>query len=505
MLGRVEPVNRAYMNFTGRSLISTPTIDYSRVIYALSRAIFYASIVTDRKSGTKYGESFQYGAVFGKAIVNSTAAFVAGESPHIETAVDDDESGEIQNLVNTWYTDNDGQIFKLIRNSMRDGDSYIRVNKDLTVDRIAADLVTKKLDPATGKVLGYDVEWTVDESTPGKKETPYVIKEEYRKTSPYYVRSKVDGDTTTEQEKTENDQAGGEERPLPIIHLANEQEANEVYGNTDYQNVYRLMSAYHAAYNSWSENIVFNNTAVPIIEGLENPKEFMEANGKKDDKGNYQIPWKGKSVLIIGKGGSARFMQTDAASSQNSEKFLDKTFTLIAVASETPEFFLGKEMNASYASVKQQMPIMIAKAQRKQKEFTPAMNELTDLVLDIMYRNAEIKKLPAYKFVWGKITDDDLELNLKIIETLKREGIITDHTAAVLAGLGKYVEDIDEEIAEARIESAEKSDAVDPLKVKTAEEQLEDENNPAPDDAPVTEMNDPKKKTKRKTAKRKTK
>lgn len=476
MMGKNEPLARVFASFGGFSL-DLPTIDYSRVNYSLTKAIFYASEVTDRADGKKYGGNFLYGAVFGKPIVNSATAFVIGETPHIETDEQGDADGEAQTFINTWLSDNEGELYRFVRNGMRDGDSYLRVNDDLTVDRIAPELVTKKLDPVSGKVLGYDVQWTVEEvnADGSKNKNKYVIREEYRKASPYYRQLKVTNNGSSEEVKQEvkADGDNGAERPLKIVHLANDQEANEVYGNTDYQNCYKLMSAYHAGYKAWSENVVFNNTSMPVVQGVKDPKAFMEANGKKDPKdGTYKVEWKGKSMLVIGEGGEAKFLQTDAASGQNSEKFLDKTFTLMAVASETPEYFLGKEMTSSRASTKEQLMIMIQKARRKQKEYTPVMNELTDLVFYLAEKNKDLKKIPTYKFVWGKILDDDLELNLKVIETLKREGIITDHTAAMLAGLGSIVEDVDAEIAAARAEDAEKADNVDPFKVPSASDQL---------------------------------
>ena len=71
---------------------SLPSIDYSKTNYTLTRAIYHASEVEDRETGSKEGHKYLFGAVFGKPIVNSAAAFAIGSMPTIDITNDNEGS-----------------------------------------------------------------------------------------------------------------------------------------------------------------------------------------------------------------------------------------------------------------------------------------------------------------------------------------------------------------------------------------------------------------------------
>lgn len=79
MTGRTEPATgygRVIGTFGAYKDIST--FDISRTNYALSRALFYANLYKDRKTGNEYGKDYLLGAPFAKPIVNIAAAFAVG-------------------------------------------------------------------------------------------------------------------------------------------------------------------------------------------------------------------------------------------------------------------------------------------------------------------------------------------------------------------------------------------------------------------------------------------
>lgn len=123
-----EMVGRALADsgIFGNSLVwqlygSSPSVDYAKVNYTLTKAIFYASEIADPLDGQKYGKEYLLGAGFGKPIVNAAAAFTIGKLPEVVSSnkVDDEQIQE----VNLWLEKRKSKLFFGIRNCFRDGDS----------------------------------------------------------------------------------------------------------------------------------------------------------------------------------------------------------------------------------------------------------------------------------------------------------------------------------------------------------------------------------------------
>ena len=163
MIGRVEPetaLNKISTKFSFYG--ATPTTDSTHVNYSLSKAIYYASTIQD--GTTAYGAEYIFGASFGKPIVNAIASFAVGQLPRI--LIDDPDRGDgdkgeafsgLEDKVNSWFDDYSDDIFNLVRNSFRDGDSYVEVLDDTTIDLIPPSSVEKVTDDVTGRLIGFDV------------------------------------------------------------------------------------------------------------------------------------------------------------------------------------------------------------------------------------------------------------------------------------------------------------------------------------------------------------
>lgn len=465
MIGRVLE-DRGILSsnsFTWSLYTSDNSIDYAKVNYWLTRAIFYASEVRDPVGGGTYGKKFLLGAGFGKPIINSSAAFSLGKLPEVVS----DEDSDMAESINHWIDSMKSNLFAWGRNGFRDGDSYIRIHKDGKLSIIAPHKVDKIVDPVTGELQGYDITHYVKNREKNKL-TKYV--EELRTTAPFrrVMIYEKDKSTPTVQEGSEDvDDFGSEIRPLPIIHFANEREADQIYGNSDYQNIYIDMMNYHSILENAVKNNIYNSNAIPILTGIDNPEKFMETNGIKMSDGSYNMKWDAKKLLLGGKDFDVKVVG-GVANASDADKLLNIFFWKIAQGSETPEFVFGTAVSSSKASVQEQMPVAIMKGQRKQTQLSQPFTELVRnwLWYGEKFRFPDFENLKSdlqFELKWLSIVDDDMNLNIEIVNALSEQGCITDKTKMMILNMGKYVTNFDEEIENARQEQIKKQELSDPF------------------------------------------
>jgi len=442
------------------------SVDYAKVNYTLTRAIFYASVIQDPSGQGTYGREFLYGATFGKPIVNSAAAFAFAKPPRVSvakrnsTTLGVDVSGnptETEDYLKTWIDDNESDVFKVARNSLRDGDAYILITNDIQAKLISAEGVDAIYDAQSGKLLGYD---RTTYATENDKKVKYVTK--YRKSFPYEQVVKYD-DVNTDGvviSKTDDAENTGEERPLRLVGFHNEREPGEAYGNSEYQNCYQSMSAYHDLLDHAVRNNLYNSTPNLILTGIKNKEDFLKSNGgKQNEDGSWEFSLGEKEFIVGPDGFDGKYLQTVSTASE-ALSLLQVLFWIICQTSETPEFVMGTAVQSSKASVSEQLPVAIAKAERKRKEFKDFYLALFESVVWYAKRfggqtqlNDQLKLIVTF----DPIMDDDKKLNLEIVTALSEEGCITDHTKMIMLGMEGYVDDIDKEIELARKENEDKA------------------------------------------------
>lgn len=477
MTGR-QTENNKYGRIFGRfgAYKEITTFDISRTNYALSRAIFYANLYTDRKTGTEYGRDYLLGAPFGKPIVNIAAAFAVGapiqiventttpdakskstETDTEESTIDKDENPTISN-VNQWLEEKRNFIYLLARNKMRDGDTFVAMEDDGLMHEIPPEDVDIITDPFRPEVIaGYDVWSTFPDPADQSGATSVTYVDEIRRTYRQRMLLNKQGKRTpvngTRHDYRSAVDGGLEERELPIIHFANEKEGRMLYGISEFQSLYFLMANYHAVLSSAIKGNIYNSTAVPVVEGLKNMKQFLSQNFKQNANGNWELKWDQNKMLVIGEGGSVKMLQADGTAS-DAQTLLEVLFWLIAQNSETPEFVFGTAVQSSKASVSEQAPLLIKKAIRQQGQLEEPIRKMIDLYIDRMsvLRPDEFQADTQYTIDMPDILDKDLNVNVSIVNALLEKGIITEETAMVMLNIGKYVKNFEEELAKAKIQ-----------------------------------------------------
>lgn len=476
MVGRTDEAEATYGKIRAKFGMykNIATYDVSRTSYALARAIYFANKYKDSKTGQEYGEDYLLGAPLGKPIINIAAAFAVGapiqivenqtvanaEDPNQEE--DDLENPEPENPtianVNQWLDENRNFIYMAVRNEFRDGDTFVVMEDDGDMIEIPPEDVDIIQNPNNPDIIdGYDIFTTIDdpEDKTGLKTITYVdeIRRVYRRRTIQDEagnRTEVPG-TLVEYRSLED--GGLEERDLPVVHFANEKEARSLYGVSEFQSLYFLMANYHAVLAAAIKGNIYNSSAVPVVQGVENMKQFLEQNFRKDADGNYVLKWDSDKMLVVGKGGTVQMLQANGTAA-DAQTLLEVLFWLIAQNSETPEFAFGTAVQSSKASVSEQTPMLVKKAIRKQGQLEEPIRKLIDLYIQRMaeLRPEEFQADTQFTIDMPDILDKDLNVNQQIVNTLLEKGIITEETALVMLNIGKYVKDLAKELKKAKLQ-----------------------------------------------------
>jgi len=456
MVGRVQPVNVLYGKSSYSVYSAEPSLDYSKVNYHLARSIYYVSKVKNPESGKEYGEQYLLGAGFGKPIVNIAAGFMIGSLPDIRVEGIDDEKRkiELETEISSFLDKNHSRLYKLFRNCMRDGDDYVQIDGD-ELKRLPPEQIDIVVDKVTGKLKGFDRTVIVEEDIGNGSTKNIKYKSKYRinNDSGYKLTYKLEDN----KETLMTDYSDTKPREMfDIVDFHNElEEGVMLYGNSEYQSIYYYMANYHAVLASAIKNNIYNGTSVPYLTGVGNTQSFMEANGEKDTDGKYKLRWDAKRLLIGPDKFDIKFAGAEDTS-DGADRLLNILFWLIAQNSETPEFAFGTAVKSSRASVSEQMPMLVQKVTRKQKEFR---DPLVLLIETYLKNNGLYQDDIKVNVVWKPIVDKDMKVNLEILKFLADEGIIQDKTKLQVLGMGEYIQDIDEELKVAKAESSERQKA----------------------------------------------
>jgi len=415
-------------------LFTSPTVNWDQTNYYLSRALYYCSEI--EADGDTYGSDYLLAAGFCKPIINSTIAFTLPDRVRIETA---DEYTKKE--VNKWLSDNFKKFFDTIKHSLRDADSYILVEQDGTPIELDANNVDKIVDPMDGnKTIGYDVKNIVLNE---EDDTTTVFVTEYRENEKQVFQVK-DDERILQEEYNEKYDA------LPIIHYCNEKEPNKIYGYSEFQNLYYLLTTYHKTLSQGLKAFWYNSEPSPFVENIEDLSAFEATNSEYNERtGRNEIKWE-QGKILLGTGGAKFGMLSVPDTSTSAEKYLNILFLQILQASETPEFVFGGAVASSKASVSEQVPIMTKKAQRKQEQYRHALLETVKVYLLRMNKvDKKFKVVNDLEIIMPEVVDKNLQLNIEIVKTLRAEGLITDETALELLNIGKIVPDLKKEAEQA--------------------------------------------------------
>lgn len=435
--------------------------------YRMMNNIYFAQKYSDELD-------FTLAASFGKPIVNAITSFIVGSVPRVKL---EGKADELTNLnapaedltygeekLNQWAKDKAYMLYAIIRNALRDGDSYIIIEDAENPILIPANEVTAILSEIDGSHIGWQVTKKIVIESPNEfeldKEFTLVFK--YRKIAPFKEVIRYDGDAFDKGEvlyidngETVVDDDGEifqleDERPLPIVHCANEKEPGQIYGNSEYRNIIYLLAKYSEILEAAIINNRTSSVPIPYVAGVGNIDRWMQANGgTRNDDGSWTIDLDGNQIVIAENHDFTIKVNEIPDTTEGAARLLEILFYLICQASETPEFLFGTAVKSSQASVETQMPIPIKKAKRKQAEFHGFLVKLFQAVSQAMQRDPKFPINYSINAVWASPVDEDNRITMDVAQKLIDEKCITKQTFASILGLEKFTDDIEGEIEKA--------------------------------------------------------
>lgn len=505
VIGKVT--NGAFSRKFANNLWSYNAIDYTRNDYDLYRTLYYGVSVNGK------GKDMLIGAMFAKPIINSTAAFAIGEGFNI--SLDNKNSKKAQDEVNDWIDKYKAEILQAVIHDFRDGDAYLYVDEYGVLEEVDAKGVTTILDAKTGDVIGYDVEEDYTLRDANGQDTNYVVLKQYRTdsvrymqylandtnkqngTQIYYVVYTTEGPITpTENQKFyEGDIV---HRPLPIVHLANDVEPRQVYGNSELLNCLVGIKNYHAIVANATKGVINNANPIPVMLGVKGAEQVAKQSNKGETDDTDKVNWEPDSILFIeNPEADAKYIQANGFM-DDTGKLLEYYFYLILEASETPEFVFGAAVQSSKASVQEQMPIVVAKANRKRSQLTAPIKQLVEAYIDRQIRLSNPAffafrtQSPVIGVSFPDIINEDKQMTLDIVKYLNEGGMLSDETALELL-LNDKVDDIPKELDKARKDNEAQASANDVVPDQTGRLQNElnniDQNQNDPNNTGATNNN----------------
>lgn len=425
-----EIIGRTTSPFARALFTARKTVDETRVDYA-----FWSKLRRGKQDG------FRLGALFAKRICEVDAEWTLGRGFAVETdnpTADERFSRFLRDNLNTMLT------WRKDANAV--GDAYIVVNADASLTLVNPDTVEVLVDALDyTRVLGYRITTILDSAT---------IIDEYR----------ANGRTVTIQQAAGNvstDYPNLIAPLIPVVHLANDKETNEIYGHPIYEALLTLFARYDDVLQKSLDGVEIMGRPIPVAEGLEDPETARRQNSTRTemvlnaDGTSARVPvvdFEDLTMLWLGQGATFKFASPGSFSA-DSTAMLKKLFYLMLEHTGIPEWAWGGAVASSKASVDAQMPAFIRYLEGRRAQVQQALITL----LDVWYATARLTEpLPdvAEKvIVWPELETNDETLQLEKIKQAQLTNLVTDETALRLLDL---VEDAAAEVEAAGKEADER-------------------------------------------------
>lgn len=356
----------------GRLTSKYSLVSKKRVSPQLARQLYYNS-----------HDDYKLGGGLAKPIINTAVGFMG--TPRMK--VEDEEASEV---LTSFMNENTSKTQRTHRNTLRDGRSYVRLTR--------SQLGYSALYPEKDAVLRYqilkpeeiqEVEKHVFTGEPIRYviETTHQISDSTESTitqeiTPDTIETSVRGEAPEGLEEGIADNPWGF---IPIVEFNNEKESDQVEPRSDLEGVEPYIKAYHDVFLHAIQGSKLHSTprlkmTVKDVAGfLQN--NFGVTDPQKFIKEGRQIDLEDKDLLIFTEEGEdAEYIEVESAIG-SAEPLLHLIFYCIVENSETPEFTFGAHLPANYASVREQMPVLIRKVSRKREAVNEPWSRLARCVL----------------------------------------------------------------------------------------------------------------------------
>lgn len=465
--GTIQEVNPPLVS----EIIGRTTTPFSRIPNTWRKTVdatvpeyaFWSSLARGKEPG------YELGALFCKRIAEIDAEWMLGDGFTI-----DSDNPDVDELVAEFVDDELDTLMTWRKDSSKLGDSYIIVNPDASLTLVSpdtAEIITDPLDYTT--VIGYRFTTVLDAAT---------VIDEYRLDGRTVTFQKMNGtrlfgsDKVIESTSIQFENLIG---MIPVIHLPNDRDTNEIYGHPMYEALLTLFGRYDDVLQKTADGVEIMGRPIPVAEGLEDPEEAMRINSTHtepvtDADGNEQevpvVDFEDLTMLWLGTGGSFRFASPNPFS-EDSLNVLKMYFYLMSEHTGIPIWAWGVEVAGGIGgdSVSAQMPAFIRYLKGRRTQTQKAVKLLINIWLATKRLIEPVTQVDKFKVLWPELEKQNGELELKKIAQASLDGLVTKETELRLLDL------VDDPAAEVKAAQEE---------AKTAEEAMS-----AAVDAEIQRMN----------------
>ena len=442
-----------------RSRTRTRTVDYTIPDYE-----FY-----DRLRRCK-AEGYRLAGLFAKRIERVIAAWVLGDgltvALHESEAEPIDERRRaytnaalmefVQSLLDAGVdTDEDeaagdddddrgSALAGVYKESMGLGDAYVVINADGSLSMPSPDTVELERDPLDyRRILAVTITTKTDK---------YAITDQYR----------ADGRTVTVRQ---GDRVVGVQESenligrIPVVHIAHGRSSNETNGTPIHETLLELYDRYDDILYKQLDGAGMLGNPLLAFEGMEDITAVINANEPAtndtytDKDGNtatrQQLNIDRNAVLLIGKGGSAKFVAPPVGFTEDTKTALKSLFLLLLDHTGIPESVWGAELGSARATADTQQDQFVKEIQGWRQDNGGWIVRLCKIWLQ-MRALTDPQIVPGrLVLTWPALIQEDKELRLKYVEVGRRESLLTDETTLDLLEL------VDDPAAEVKAAASE--------------------------------------------------
>lgn len=344
------------------------------------------------------------------------------------------------------------EILRAYLAALKQGDSFIVINADLSITILPPEIVDPIVDDADyTRIIG----WRITQVIPHPQRTSdkQVVVDEY------YADRRVQRVETGQvvRERVFDNLLG----VIPVVHIANQVTDGEVFGHPEAEALVDLLHGYNQILESAIEGNILQGRATPVFlfktaqdldkfwakYGATRNRTLADGTTEAVDELDLDL-----SQALTMSGADFKYASPDSFA-EDTERLLGLLFYLLLEHTEIPEFVFGNAVSSSKASAEVQMPVFEKFIEMRQGDCMAWMVSLCQIVLRYLSLTTPGVTVEEVKIQWPKLTQNN-RLTFETLQWAYENGLIDRRTALMLAPVG--VEDIDRVLAEGEREAEER-------------------------------------------------
>lgn len=400
---------------------------------------------------------YKLGALFAKRIEHIFAVWALGRGVTVKLAEggDDENPDDPRNVTDAALKEfleaNHALLMSVKEDSLGLGMQYVFVNPDGTLSVPSPDTVEELYDPFDYRtVTGVKITTRLPE---------YTVEDTYSLTERVITWTK--GGEVVRSERYAN--LIGR---LPYARIAHAQSGNDLYGHSIHEDLLKLYDQYDDVIHKQLDGAKLLGNPLLAIVGLEDLSAVIDANKPAanatytDRDGNLvtrpELNIDANSILLIGKGGDAKFVAPPTGFTADTQQALKTLFLLLLDRTGIPEFIWGNELSSARASSDTQMMQWAHDIEGLQKSDERWLLALCEIWLAWQALVDPQMVAGDLQTEWPPVLDENMELRLKALEFAAKENLLTAKSMLELTALP--VDDAGEEVQEAQGEAQQRAD-----------------------------------------------